>query len=195
MKIFHTINSPRGALKRLALGWAVSAAVLLGSGLAADAQLTYDFSDGLQAWTQINPTARAAWNSGGNGWGNTGSGCIYGYDADDFSTETYWVRSPEFCATNSGPLTVFLWGGGSAGPLAGNVADVPANSQDSGGFMGVGLREVATRNYVASIPRPGDGSAGTYSLGIMWCLQSNPEPINSKAHRFRPPIDGCSQSE
>jgi len=145
MKKLNPIEKSRATLKHLALAAAIGAAVLFTAGPPAQAAITYDFSSGLQGWTQLNPTGKAAWNGGG----------IYGYNSDDDSPETYWVRSPEFYVNAAGPLTVSLWGGGSGGPLVTNVADVPASAIGGAGFMGVGLRDVEAGTYVASIPSTG----------------------------------------
>ncbi|MEI7898822.1 MAG: hypothetical protein WCK89_01115 [bacterium] len=145
MKFLRRIRHTRGAVKRFALGWAAAgAAVLMGAG-SAQAALIYNFSDGLQGWTQLNPTGKAAWNGGQ----------IYGHVSDDGSTETYWVRSPEFFVNAAGPLIVSLFGGGSGGALVTNVVDVPASAIGESGFMGVGLRDVVAGTYVASIPSTG----------------------------------------
>lgn len=130
------------------------------------ATLTYDFNNGLQGWTQIGSTVKAPWNSGGNAWGQTTAGSIYGYDGDDGADATYWVRSPAFQLDGSGPLTVRLWGGKANAACATNVSAVPANAISGAGFKGVALRDVATGNYVLSLYQTSDGANADYSLSV-----------------------------
>ena len=73
MKKWNAIENTRGVLKQFFLGVAMSAAVVFGPGVAANAAVTYDFSTGLQGWTQIYPTTGDLW-AADFGWpANTGS--------------------------------------------------------------------------------------------------------------------------
>jgi len=108
--------------------------------------LTYDFTGGLQGWTQIWPTPPGVL------WENNALGS--GHDAG----ETRFARSPAFYLVDSGPLTFFLDGGQS--PLAApnfGPSDIPELAIDAGGFAGVALRDVASDSYVLSRRRTGNG--------------------------------------
>src|ERR1043166_258722 len=76
-----------GRLLKLIRSAALSCAgaALLASASSRAATISFNFTGGLQGWTQIGSTPNAPWNSGGNAWGATASGSIYGYDADDGS--------------------------------------------------------------------------------------------------------------
>lgn len=50
--------------------------MLLAEAPASAATLHYDFSGGLQGWTQIGTTIKNPWNSRGNAWGATQAGSI-----------------------------------------------------------------------------------------------------------------------
>lgn len=142
-------------------------ALLLAAFPALSATLTYDFGGGLQGWTQLGgPTIRNAWNSGGNAWGATANGSIYGYDGDDTYDVTYWVRSPVFQLDGSGPLTVHLWGGLSHAACAANESLVPPDAQNNSGFKGVALREVATGNFVKTLSLTSGGQNMDLSLSV-----------------------------
>ncbi len=154
-------------------------ALLLASVPARAATVTYNFNNGLQGWTQIGTTSQNPWNSGGNAWGATQAGAIYGYDGDDGSHPTYWVRSPWFQLDGSGPLTVRLWGGKANAACPATVTEVPADAISSGGFKGVALRDVATGNYVKSLSQTTDGANADYSLSV---LDLAPYANNGKAY-------------
>jgi hypothetical protein len=122
---------------------------------SAQAALFYDFSTGLQGWTQIYPAppvppANSLWEAGW-GWGwpeNDGLGHLGGGWED---AETWLGRSPTFTLDGSGALTFRFFG--TVSPLA--APDVvpsliPAIATVGGGFMGVALRDIAANEYVLS---------------------------------------------
>jgi len=152
MKKWNAIKNTRGALKRFAFGAAVGAAVVFGPGLAANAQITYDFSDGLQGWTQLYRTPVTPENSlwaSYDGWGWMPDD---GHLGDGWEViDTLLGRSPAFTLNGSGALTFQLIG--SASPLAApDVApsEIPEIAIVNGGFMGVALRDAAADTYVLS---------------------------------------------
>jgi hypothetical protein len=156
MKRINTLNRIKGALRGFTLCLGVIAAVLLGTGLPANAAITYGFTEtspvdpvaSQEGWTKIYPTTGDLWaNYGSWGWmpddGHLGAGWE---DAN-----TILARSPDFTLDGSGDLTFQLLG--SASPLAApDVAPsaIPEAATTNGGFMGVALRDVATDTYVLS---------------------------------------------
>ncbi len=108
--------------------------------------ITYDFTGGLQNWTQTWPTPPGVL------WENNALGS--GYD----DGETRFARSPAFYLLDSGPLTFALDGGQSplAAPAVGPAA-IPELAINGGGFAGVALRDVATNTYVLSRRKTGNG--------------------------------------
>jgi hypothetical protein len=71
----------------------------------------------------------------------------------DGAHQTMWIRSPEFTLNGAGNLTAWLTGGSQTWnsgvhPMA-NTSDVPANSLNGNGFMGIALRQVESGNFVA----------------------------------------------
>jgi hypothetical protein len=114
--------------------------------------VTYNFTGGLQGWTQLWPTPPGVlWEDSVN---SNGGALGSGHDAG----ETRFARSPSFYLLNSGPLTFTLQGGQSplAAPAVGPAA-IPELAIDGGGFAGVALRDVATDTYVLSRRRTGNG--------------------------------------
>ncbi len=115
--------------------------------LAANAAITYNFTNGLQGWTQIYPTNppdsvwenNNSWEPGdnghlGTGWENEG--------------ETRWGRSPAFYLDGSGDMTFQFWGGASPIPAPAAPSAIPATNVFQSGFMGVALRDVTANTYV-----------------------------------------------
>jgi len=124
----------------------------------ADPVLTYDFSNGLQGWTQIYAGGNNGnvWNSGGKYLGNWNSN-------DD---NTYFARSPEFQLIGSGNLTFKLAGGQSSLAAPAMAPSAVPQASANGGFAGVALRNVTTDTYVLSARRSGSGDAwqtGTFT--------------------------------
>jgi hypothetical protein len=149
MRRFKVINDIRSALKRFTLGLAVSALVVLGSGLSANAAITYDFSTGLQGWTQIYPTTGDLW-AADFGW-PAATGSLGHLGAGWEAAETQMGRSPEFKLNGTGDLTFQTHG--SKSPLAAvdvTPSTVPEFAIEGGGFCGLALRDVATDTYVLS---------------------------------------------
>jgi hypothetical protein len=131
------------------------AVALLVAGTAQAATITYDFAasepiTGMQGWEKVYPTSGDLWaNYGGWNWmpddGHLGTGWE---DAD-----TQLGRSPAFTLDGlGGNLTFELLG--TASPLAVPVAPskIPEIAIDNrlvtGGFIGVGLRDIAADTYV-----------------------------------------------
>jgi hypothetical protein len=139
------------------------AVALLVAGTAQAATITYDFAAtdpvdpiaSLQGWTQIYPAPVTIDNGL---WGNYGG---WGWMPDDGHLGTGWEnadtqlgRSPAFTLDGlGGDLTFELFG--SASPLL--VPDVAPsaipeiaidNQLVTGGFIGVGLRDIAADTYV-----------------------------------------------
>ncbi|MEI6604978.1 MAG: Ig-like domain repeat protein [Verrucomicrobiota bacterium] len=134
-------------------------------GTPPDPVLTYDFSDGLQGWTQIYAGGNNGnvWNSGGKYLGNW----------NDDSANTYLARSPEFQLLGSGNLTFQLAGGQS--PLAAPAvapSAIPQSAVQNNGFAGAALRNVATDTYVLSARR--NGSSDQWQTGTFTAAQLAP---------------------
>ena len=149
MKKWIAIDKASGALKQFALGVVVIAAVVFGPGGAANAAINYDFSTGLQGWTQIYPTTGDLW-AADFGW-PAGTGSKGHLGAGWENADTQMGRSPAFALNGSGNLTFQLFG--SASPLAApDVAPsaIPETATINGGFIGVALRDAAADTYVLS---------------------------------------------
>ncbi len=142
-------NHLRVALKHSALALALGAAVIFGNGPTAQAAVTYDFSTGLQGWTQIDPTAGDLW-AADFGWpAETGSLGHLGAGWND--SETQMGRSPAFTLVGSEDLTFQLFGSKSSlAAVDVTPSTVPATAIDLGGFCGLALRDVAADTYVLS---------------------------------------------
>jgi hypothetical protein len=112
--------------------------------------ITYDFTGGLQGWTQIWPVLPAVL------WQDNALGSGYDGIAPD-DTFTRFGRSPVFYLLDAGPLTFQLRGGQSplAVPHLGPSA-IPEQAIENGGFAGVALRDVETNTYVLSRRRDGN---------------------------------------
>ncbi|MCX6923038.1 MAG: hypothetical protein NT154_07500 [Verrucomicrobia bacterium] len=155
----------RSALKRFAVGLAVSAAVVFGTGLTANAQITYNFTNGLQGWTQIYRTPVTSTNSlwatyDGWGWMPDDGHLGDGWEVVD----TLLGRSPAFTLNGSGDLTFQLIG--SKSPMAApNVApsEIPEIAMINGGFMGVALRDGDADKYVLSRGLSADNYGNTWT--------------------------------
>jgi len=117
----------------------------------AQAALTYDFSTGMQGWTQILPTDTVGsplWASYDNWW----FGPDLGHLGDGWEDrDTQLGSSPKFTLDGSGDLTFQFLGAGS--PLAAPnwvPSAISATATVNGGFIGVALRDVANDTYVLS---------------------------------------------
>ena len=148
MKTLNPDHPIRNTLKHLALGLAAAAAFIT-TGPSAKANVTYDFSTGLQGWTQIYPTSGALW-SADFGW-PPATGSLGHLGAGWNDSETQMGRSPEFKLDGTGDLTFQTHGSKSSLAAVGvTPSTVPATAIDLGGFCGLALRDVATNTYVLS---------------------------------------------
>jgi hypothetical protein len=148
-------------MKRLIVRSIVMALALVGllafgaAPVANAAMINYDFSTGLQGWTQIWPAPQTPDNilwGDWSGWGWIPDNGHFGGSAFE-NGETELGRSPAFTLDGSGDLTFQLIG--CASPLAApDVAPsaIPETARVRGGFMGVALRDVDADTYVLSKP-------------------------------------------
>ena len=136
--------------------------------------IAYDFTGGLQGWTQIWPQANAT--PPGVLWQNNALGS--GYDQDD--PWSRFGRSPEFVLHGLEDLTFQLMGGES--PLAAPAAPsaIPERAINGGGFAGVALRDVATDSYVLWARR--NGSDGNWQTGRFTTNDLAPYAIPGKKY-------------
>lgn len=134
--------------------------------------IPYDFTSGLQGWTQIWPLPGDLWEDGG-------LGTPEGPTAD--GAETRFGRSPDILLNNSGPLT-FQLGGGQGNLAAPGVSPsaVPQIAASDSGFSGVALRDVATNTYVLSKRRSGNG--GNYANGSFTLAELAPYANDGKRY-------------
>jgi len=116
---------------------------------------TYDFSDGLQGWTQLYPalpTEDLLWQDWT--WEGTGPGCLLAGGDWGEGTNTYFGRSPEF-TLDAGKIIAFKLIGSQTmidTPAAPDAIPVAAIE---GGFVGVALRDVTTNTYLMWTSRTG----------------------------------------
>jgi hypothetical protein len=147
MKTPNPDNPIRNTLKHLAVGVAAAAAFFT-TGPAAKANVTYDFSTGVQSWTKIHPVSGDLW-AADFGWPKSSSKGHLGAGWDD--ADTQMGRSPEFKLNGTGDLTFQTFG--SKSPLAAvgvTPSTIPATAIVGGGFCGLALRDVAADAYVLS---------------------------------------------
>ena len=67
------------------------------------------------------------------------------------------MTSPEFILQPGSTISWRQAGGATDDPLVANISDVPVCSLNNAGFQGLGLRRVATGEYVLDRGRPGNG--------------------------------------
>jgi len=149
--------------------------------------MVFDFDDAtLQGWTTVSGRADqqvfAAKTHGplfndspGPQAGSHMVGVDFGYDPPidspwDGSHQTMWIRSPEFALNGSGDLTAWLTGGSqtwnSGVHPMNHTNDVPANSINGNGFMGVALRQVESGNFLALRGLPDNNGFGWTQVTI-----------------------------
>jgi hypothetical protein len=150
-------------------------------------RLVFDFDDAtLQGWATVSGSASqqvfAAKTHGplfnsspGPQAGSHMVGVNFGYNPPidspwDGAHQTMWIRSPEFTLDGSGDLTAWLTGGSQTWnsgvhPMA-NSSDVPANSLNGNGFMGIALRQIESGNFVALRGLPENNAFGWTQVTI-----------------------------
>ena len=159
-------------------------AVIFGSGLVANAAISYDFNDGtLQGWhNRVWDASAAAWvdldpnvstmpstinggaiqpPSGNNNLFGVGRGNTTQVDPVGGNTDghlnTLWLRSPVFYPVTGGDLTVQMARGKAHGSAPANDGSVSYIANSSTGWKGVALRRVSDGVFVLAKPRTSEG--------------------------------------
>jgi hypothetical protein len=172
---FDSRHVSRSSSRRAWASAGLTAAVLAAraGGVANADTLTFDFEDGtLQGWTNTkedpdnggSPTRYVAYqNNPEPNSPSTTSGVwqvapqvsSFNCCPQDAPHDTLVLTSPQFVLDATGSITFSLTGGAGDLPAPTNFNSLPASSADVG-FQGVGLRNVATGQYVLTDRKSGD---------------------------------------